>query len=61
MVLLSRAAVALEYSLISSKTGMRAVPSGEGEAGGVSQNTCVVLRTGRGDKRQQKARNKFGN
>lgn len=61
MVLLSRAAVALEYSLISSKTGMRAVPSGEGEAGGVSQNTCVVLRTGRGDKRQRKARNKFGN
>lgn len=51
----------LEYSLISSKIGMRAVPSGEGEAGGVSQNTCVVLRTGRGDKRQQKARNKFGN
>lgn len=61
MVLLSRAAVALEYSLISSKIGMRAVPSGEGEAGGVSQNTCVVLRTGRGDKRQRKARNKFGN
>ena len=52
MVLLSRAAVALEYSLTSSKIGMRAVPSGEGEVGGVSQNTwfCapVVVTSGSG-------------
>lgn len=39
MVLLLRVAVALEYSLTSSKIGMRAVPSSEGEAGGVRVRT----------------------